>query len=374
MAENFAYTHDDSTPGVFITGQVTDWGNTVWNIAKDDTPLVMTIKRDTDYASTEHKWLVEDLDEEDARDGAAKAQGSSSSPGTQNRYDAVNYNMILSESAFVSRTQEKQLKEGGVNSELDHQMVLKMIKLRKAVNRAVGCRVRKRNPQTSTKAGLMHGLPGIAGLYGDRIMHINGSSQTYGATNTTNVWEALATFDQAGAATGQSEFKTQLRKLWELGAKPGHCFCSIRNKQYISDTWDMTNVDRTWEENGKLTELVDVIKTDAGMIQFVPDLIYKASTTQNSTTHALDGAGALIMQRDFAVVLDANLVTLLLFDDFFTKNLDLDEDGYRKRGMVEFNLEAVPQALCVFNFGGDSTTHTPQQLVLPTTAAGYVQS
>jgi hypothetical protein len=374
MAENFAYTHDDSTPGVYITGQREDWSETVWNIAKDDIPLLNTIKRDASYSATERNWLVEDLEEEDATDSAGKVQGSSSSPGTQNRYKCTNYNMILSESAFVSRTQEKQLKYG-VDSELKHQMLLKMVKLRKAVERVVGCRVRKRNPQTNTKAGLAHGLPGIAGLYGDRIMHIDGSSEKYGANNTVNIWEGLATFDEASTATGQSEFRTQLRKIWELGAKPSHCFCSILNKEYISTTWDVTNVERTWEENSKLQELVDVYKTDAGMIQFIPDLIYTAATSQTAATHDFDGASSKTMLRDFAVAIDPNLVTLLLFDDFFTINLnDLDEDGYRKRGMVEFTVEAVPQSLLVFNFAGDSTTHTPNQITLPTTAAGYVQS
>jgi hypothetical protein len=373
MTENFAYTHDDSTPGVLITGQVTDWSDTVWNLNKADIPLLNTIKRTTDYATTERKWLVEDLAEEDASDSAAKAQGSSSSPGTQNRYDCVNYNMILSESVFISRTQEKQLKYG-VKSELKRQMVLKMKKLRKSVNRVVGCRVRKRNPQSSTVAGLAHGLPGLAGLYGDRILHINGSSQTYGATNTVNIWEQLGTFDEASTATGQSEFRTQLRKVWDLDANPTHCFCSILNKEYISTTWDMTNVDRTWEENAKLQELVDVYKTDAGMIQFVPDKIFGVATSQTAATHDFDGASSKIMLRDFAIVLDANLVTLMLFDDFFTKDLDLDEDGVRQRGMVEFTLEAVPQSLIVFNFAGDSTTHTPNQITLPTTAAGYLQS
>lgn len=365
---DYEYTHDSS--GNLLTGNKQNWGDTIWNIAIDDVPMLDDFQRDNSLNETELKYFVEKLEARDSSNSQARVQNSTPSYSTRNRYKVFNYTMILDDASEVSRTQEKQTK-AGIDSELTHQMVGKMVTLKQSVEEAVGCRVKKRDPQAGSQAGLTSGIPGIVGENGDKIMHINDSSAQYGPDNTTNINNSVQSFDQ-NSDTGQDEFESMLKALAKLGAKPTDCYCGFDNKEYISNTWDITNVTRNIDEDESLKQKVSSIITDFGTVRFMPTLAFsRAGTTSGAySSYSYDGESGNSYIKDFAVLCNPSNIKLMLFDDFFTEDMPKTSDGYKRRCLVEFSVKVTaPQGVGVFTFAGNSTYSPAKNL--PTTEAAY---
>jgi len=368
MSEDMAYTHDTSSN--LKTGNRQDWGDEIWNISNDEIPVLSQISRNDDYTSTEHKWFTEYLADRDSSDSSANVEGGLDSPSTDPRYSCINYNMIFKDSAFVSRTQEKQLK-AGVFSELEHQLFNKMMVLRQSVEQAVLCRVRKRTSQENSAAGYMAGIPGLVGLYADQSAHVSGT-RTYGSNNTVNISIIEDSFDQTGSATGQDEFDTMLMNLKTLGGNPSVCACSYQDKKYVSESWDIENKTRQTMEETKITKLILVYETDFGLIRFIPTLSY--AKWGNVSADRFDGQGGATMITDFATLMNPSQVELQVFDDFFTEDsTNPQQDGKQRRAIFEGTLElSAPVGTGVFNFSGSSDyTRASANSRLPVTAAGY---
>ncbi len=366
MADDFGYSHDTSVPPELVVGNKKYWGDTIWMTGRDDVPFLEAVNRDTKYNSVEALWFQEKLNTRDASNSQAKAQGSDYSASTNPRYECYNYNMIMSDSAFVSGSQEKTDK-AGVDSELSRQLFNKMVVLKQSVEAAVLTRVKKRKPKADSGAGLMAGIPGLVGLYGDQTMHVNDTTAQYGTDNTTNVQIGEDSFE-ASTGNGLTEFKETLQKIWSIGGRPNHCWCGPDNKEHISETWDVSNVERQTVEVRELDNLVEVILTDFGTVRFTPMMTF--STYPDSGSYAYDGEGDDTMITDFAILANPKDLELLVYRDFFTSNLPTTKDGYLRRALVEFSLKAKPpSAIGVFDFAGCASHSITKGL--PTTAAAY---
>jgi hypothetical protein len=362
------FTHDTSSN--LKTGNRADWGDEIWNISNDEIPVLSQISRNNDYISTEHKWFTEYLEDRDSSDAAANVEGGSDTVSTNPRYSCINYNMIFKKSAFVSRTQEKQLK-AGVFSELEHQLFNKMLVLRQSVEQAILCRVRKRTSQENSTAGLMSGIPGLVGLYADQSLQVNGTTRTYGSNNTVNISINEDSFSATGAAEGQDDFDTMLMKLKKLGGDITTCACSFEDKKFVSSTWDIENKTRQSQDETKIQKLVLVYETDFGFVRFIPTLSF--AKWRNVAADRFDGQGGAEMITDFAILMNPATLELQVFDDFFTEDVPTALDGKQRRAIFEGTLElSAPVGTGVFNFSGSTDyTRASANSRLPVTAAGY---
>jgi hypothetical protein len=367
LAEDYTVTHTDDTTPVFTTGNKEDWSDTIWNISPTDLPLFRSIKRKNINVTT-YEFYTEVLKNASAKISDAQVQNFTPSATEDARKKCQNYTMILQDAATVSRTQEKH-KKVGIKSELDHQLMNKMMVMKKSAELRCLAGVAGRSPKSTTYGGVAYGLPGLVGLYGDIVLHIDGTTRVYGTANTTNVNVVEEDFenDTTNTKYGWREFKSTLKKVWKLGSRPKLMITTPEDKEYIS-LWDTSGVTRESGKINEVEEMVDIVITDFGKVRAIPheDLV---KYTDNGTD-AYDGtAGTMV--TDFAILFDPAYVKLLMFDDFFTDELGKTTDGITRFAGVEFSIEAsAPHGIGIFDFAGNHAAHT-YQIGLPSTAAGY---
>jgi hypothetical protein len=363
MTESLQYTHTDDTPGEFNTGNKERWSDTVWNLSKRDIPFLASIKRKT-IDSQKWEWYFEKLNAASATQADAKAQNFTPAATLVNRKQGFNYCMILQRAASVSDSAEKQFKVG-IASEMRHQIYNHMVTLRQSVEvRALGG-VRYRVPAAGTTAGLAMGFPGITGLFGDKVLHFNGSTPVYGVTNTTNIEKGEEDFEQvANTNYGYDKFKNRLQALWGLGARPTRMVVSAVDKAYVS-LWDTSGVNRQSTKINEIDEMVDVVKTDFGNVFVFPD----QQLTKDATPGSFDGSsGSMIM--DWAILYDPKMLSVCMYRDFRTWKVAKTTSGETECCEVEFTFEdAAPHGTAIFNFSACSPNSPTVGLY--TTTAGY---
>jgi hypothetical protein len=362
MADNFTFTTTDAATPVKVTGNKERWDKTLWNITRKDIPFLNDIRK-KDIDSIEWEWYVEKLNNPSAKASDGQPQNFTPSTSQTPRYKCVNYTMILQRAATVGETQEKQYKVG-IKSEMRHQMFNHMIDMRKSVELRGLAGVGRRFPKAGDDGGVCMGFPGIVGRYGDSVLHVNGSTETYGTNNTVNIEKGEEDFEHSGAAVGFTKFKDRLQALWNLGSRPTRMVTSAVDKAFVS-LWDTSGVTRESMKINEVEELVDVVKTDFGNVFVYPD----DKLTKYANTGTFDGtSGAMV--TDFAILYDPNMLWLCMYRDFFSMRLARTKDGETEYGAVEFTFEdAAPHGTAIFNFSGNSA-NSPT-LGLFTTSAGY---
>ncbi len=367
MSEDYAFTH--TSGGVFIEGQRANWGDIIWNIALDEIPFLQDIKRNNDYANTEHKWFYENLSARDSSNGVSRVQGGNPNESTTPRYGAINYNTIYEKSVFISRTQQKQLKSG-VSDEINRQATIHMTAIRQSFEQACLCRVKKRAPVENSTAGLMHGIPGILGLYADHFAHVDGTRK-YGTDNTVNIEIGYPSFNDTTYTGVFAAFKTMIKNLKKLGSSVTHIWCGPDDKEQVSRTWNISNVQREMKEQAKLVELIEMVLTDFGTVLFIPVFAIEKFTAVAGETY--DKETGTIMVTDFAVLGNPKYFEVQVFDDFFTEPYADKRDGITRRVLFEGTFEAsVPHGTGLFDFAGYASHSNARGL--PTTAGAYVLS
>ena len=367
MADDYTYTHTSDNTPVFVTGQREEWGDTVWNISRDQIPLINVCGR-KNIDQVKYEWFTEILKDASAKISDGKAQNFTPSAVEEKRKKISNTTMILSDAATVGDTQEKSMKSG-VKSEMRHQMVNKMKVLRQSVQLRGLAGVAARDPKAGTAGGAAHGIPGLVGRYGDEVLHFDGTTQVYGTDNTKNIEIGEEDFEQdtANSKLGFTKFKNRLKAMWELGSRPTVCFLSTTDKEYVSG-WDTSGVTRYTTTINEVEELVSVVITDFGQVRFYAC----EDMTKYAQTGTYDGtSGAMV--SDFALLFDPNMVSLGIYRDFFSKELAQTTDGHTEYCAVEHTWIAnAPHGIAVFDFAG-AAVHTTT-LGLPTTAEGYSAS
>jgi len=360
MADSWEFTHDDSTPPVFVPGNREVWGDTVFNANKTDTPLMQRVGRKGKMDAVQKTWMVEELNAPSSVRARDMIQGFTPVQEETARYECKNYTSIFQKKAEVTFSAEKQY-HIGVKSELDHQTINNAMVLKMDVEMLAATGV-MRNPPTGgggAVASRAMGFPGLIAYFGDITKHVTGT-RTYGTENTTNVSILDDNFMEDGSTYNAfTNFKTIQQKLWKRGSKASECYCSIENKALVSKGWDANGVTRYTTKLEEVKELVQVIMNDAGTVMFIP---YRGYSTYDESVAATFDAITGVQVKDFALLLDPNYCAINMFQDFETVNMGITKAAWEKFLYVEFSPEiSIPYAMAVFNFSGNSeyTTLVP---------------
>lgn len=223
-------------------GNREDISDVITNIAPDETPFYSRIGR-TKATATYHEWLEDDLGgpEENSRVEGFTFATVEGRP----RVRLGNYTQIMERGVHVTGTQEVVLKHG-VRSEIAHQMQKKLKELAFDCERAL-------LTQDTKEAGDMAGNPRIFG--GLPYWIITNVIETGGGAQPL-------TFDLINNA---------LEQTWMAGGKPTVLLVSPRNKRVIS-TFTNGNVKHMpGNTTHKLTQYIDVLETDFGILQTMTD-------------------------------------------------------------------------------------------------------
>jgi len=365
MTNAWKYTHDDSTPSVFVPGNRDAWADVVYNINKYDTPFFQRIKKKK-IGSVKWTWMTEELNDPSAKSGDAKAQGSTPSATETPRYECFNYTNIFTRRADVTGTAEEQ-KHIGVPDEMERQMLNHAKELKRSVQLRGLAGVRHRAPTAGSTASIAMGFPGLCGFFGDITLHVDGTRR-YGSANTANVCILEENFEEDGTSYhGFRDFKVNQQLIWALGSQASECYCGITDKAYVSK-WDTSGVNRYTTKIDEVKEMVDVIITDCGTTQFIPVRNY-GTKYPDTGSYTFDGSSGTML-TDFALLLDPAYAAICMFRNFKRDPLAKVGDLTSEQLVVEFTFESsAPYGMCVFNFSGASAHGTPHALYQ--TAASY---